>query len=253
MVCVDSRSLEGCSIRRLQSVIKIEEETVSLRAGSETLVICQRSSSIMCSVALSYYLLTQRRELVRDKRVLEVACRSGLAGIAASHAGAKKVTLLVPPEGYDAVRRGVRASNAPHTELALLRCGQKVREDYDVVLVSDAILSDACVEPLVAILESCLLGRAHHPFAIVAWQRRNAMRERRILEALRGKFDISVMADLPDLPPDALTVSTKEAVAPLLASSSRIFLRVEPMGSAPGHDRFSFEEGMPLTYRHFSL
>lgn len=216
-----------------------------------------------CSLALAHYVLRQRRELVCHNRVLQLGCGTGLAGIAASRAGACRVHLTDgSTEAVELARRSVAASGVQdNTEVSQLRLGQSVDGAYDVCLALDVCLSGHTLDGLVHTLNSVLNSSSttHHPMAVVAWRRQDPRAERRVLDELRCHFDITVMADLPCLPHDAvrpLERSYSDRFNPSnLAASALVFLRLEHK-SRVAQKRpqltINVDEGRPIR-RHASL
>lgn len=217
-----------------------------------------------CSLALAHYVLRQRRELVCHNRVLQLGCGgSGLAGIAASRAGACRVHLTDgSAEVVELARRSVAASGVQeNTVVSQLRLGQSVDDTYDVCLALDVCLSghtlDGLVHTLNSVLNSC--GTTHQPMAVVAWRRQDPRAERQVLDELRCHFDITVMADLPCIPHDAvrpLERSYSEHFNPSnLAASALVFLRLEHKSRASQKRpqlTINVDEGRPIR-RHASL
>lgn len=217
---------------------------------------------VACSLALAHYVLRQRRELVREARVLVLGCGGGgLAGIAASRAGACRVHLTDgSAAALELARRGVAASGVgENTVVSRLGFGQVVEDEYDVCLALDVILADDAIDNLVRTLTSVLCDAAHQPMAVVAWKRRafQPSLERKAMDELRAHFDLSVMADLPCLPRGVLKpvkFPAHAVVDPNLANGDNlVFLRVEAKAHAgQKRARFQGDEGRPLR-RHASL
>lgn len=101
--------------------------------------------------ALARYLL-DHPDVVRDKRVLDVASGSGLAAIAAALAGAAKVTANdIDPKAVAAIRRNAAANHVPVAELPGDILGSQV-EGFDVILVGDGFYEAAVADAMLGFL-----------------------------------------------------------------------------------------------------
>jgi predicted nicotinamide N-methyase len=97
--------------------------------------------------ALARYVL-DHPEVVRDRRVLDLAAGSGVAAIAAARAGAARVTAAdIDPASATAVRRNAEANGVDVSV-------SETAEDYDVVLAGDAFYSGRVAEPMTAVLRA---------------------------------------------------------------------------------------------------
>lgn len=285
-----SHALEGCPLQRLRSfcayecsatsdgsiqckksVEDSEEEecsgaAVALSVGpAEPKIIAFQDPGdldhMACNLTLANYLLRRRRELVVNHRVLQLGCGSGLAGIAASRAGACTVHLTdASAEALDCVRRSAEASGVSEKVVVSRHVvGEPVRDKFDVCLALDVSLETTAIESLVGTLSSVLTS--NKATAVVAWRRRDCITDRRVFDELRSHFDISVMADLPCLPHDALK-PIRGTGCKLASASTLVFLRLDQ--KCPGGQKRTCccddedlssssrtrDEGRPILRRH---
>lgn len=88
-------------------------------------------------------------ELVRGRRVLDVAAGSGVAAIAAAMAGAASVSATdIDPAAAAAIRRNAAANGVT----VAVEDGDGDGPDYDVVLAGDAFYAPTVAEQMTAIL-----------------------------------------------------------------------------------------------------
>jgi predicted nicotinamide N-methyase len=109
--------------------------------------------------ALARHLL-DHPELVAGRRVLDVACGSGLVAIAAARAGARTVQAIdIDPAAITATRRNARA-NAVTVAARVADVRSYRHTEADLVVAGDACYSDASAPGVLALLRRARRGGA---------------------------------------------------------------------------------------------
>jgi len=126
------------------------------------------------ALVLSYFLVKHRQEFLSpNTRVLELGAGTGAVGLVTAALGAGKVTVTDLPRVIPLLEEAIALnSNLKNIEAKALTWGEWTEENsfeekeeknetcYDLILVSDCIYYEACVEPLIQTLTKfCKLNK----------------------------------------------------------------------------------------------
>lgn len=152
------------------------------------------------SVVLAKYLEQCADVLVKDKRVIELGCGTGLVGIAAGILGAKRVVLTDLQYTHSNINKNIRANtgNFPKgtkmsvKELDWLNLPERMEESYDLILASDVVWLEGLVRPLVETFAVLFRGNGCIPEIIMSYQSRSVSTDR-LLESTLAEFQFQLV------------------------------------------------------------
>jgi len=142
-------------------------------------------------VTCKYLELHYNYEKLAGKRVIELGSGVGLVGLAAALLGAKQVVLTDQKDMIEILRSNtllnVRSSNVKVRELCWGADVRKFLPPYDMIIASDVIYEEHCIESLVKTISA--LSDANSTI-IIGHERRGMAAEEQFYDLVSKEFDI---------------------------------------------------------------